>query len=126
MVYDGVCNLCVSAVRFLDLIDHRGLIEFAPFQELALEDKAVYRMSDQEFQGRMHYIHQNGSLVSGAPAIAEVCRLLAPFSFICVFFNTPFARKLYDFIARRRYGLFGCRNACYVVGARGAPTIKTS
>jgi predicted DCC family thiol-disulfide oxidoreductase YuxK len=100
------------------------LIEYAPFQELRPEVRETYGMSVQDFQGQMHYISQNGSVVSGSVAIAEVCRLLTPFSFICGFFSTPFAIKVYDFIARRRYGLFGCSNLCYVVGVRGAARIK--
>jgi len=53
--------------------------------------------------------------MSGPAAITEICQLLAPFKFICSLFSTSLAERVYDFIARRRYSLFGCRESCFVV-----------
>lgn len=63
----------------------------------------------------MYLIRRDGSLASGPFAIVEVCKLLTPFSFICNLFGTPFAQRLYDWVAQRRYRIFGCRESCYVV-----------
>jgi predicted DCC family thiol-disulfide oxidoreductase YuxK len=114
LVYDGVCNLCIGAVRFLNAIDHNHAIQYAPYQTLDPELTRRYALSAAELEGRMHIIRQDGSLVKGATAISEACRLLAPVTVICDLFNTTLAQRLYDFIARRRYRLFGCRNSCYV------------
>jgi predicted DCC family thiol-disulfide oxidoreductase YuxK len=116
LVYDGVCNLCIGAVRFLNAIDHKHAIEYAPYQRLDPEVTKRYALSAAELQGKMHIIRRDGSLVRGAAAISEACKLLAPVTVICELFNTPLARRLYDFIARRRYTLFGCRDSCYVPG----------
>jgi len=113
LVYDGVCNLCVGAVRFLNAIDHGHVFEYTPYQMLNLEVRKEYELNAQELQGRMHLIQRNGSLLRGAAAISQACRLLAPVTVICELFDTPFAQKLYDFIAGRRYRLFGCRDSCY-------------
>ena len=40
-----------------------------------------------------------------------------PFSFICDVFKTSLAQRMYDWIARRRYRVFGCRGSCYVVNS---------
>ena len=116
LVYDGVCNLCIGAVRFLNAIDHSHAIEYAPYQTLDPELREKYALNAAELQGRMHIIREDGSLLKGAAAITEACRFLAPVTFVCGFFNTPLAQRLYDFIARRRYRLFGCRRSCYVQG----------
>jgi predicted DCC family thiol-disulfide oxidoreductase YuxK len=113
-VYDGVCNLCIGAVRFLNAIDRKHAIEYAPYQRLGPEVTTRYALSAAELQGGMHMIRRDGSLVRGAAAISEACRLLAPITVICYLFNTRLAQRLYDFIARRRYRFFGCRDSCYV------------
>jgi predicted DCC family thiol-disulfide oxidoreductase YuxK len=117
VVYDGICNLCTGAVRFLNLIDRSHTFEYGPFQELGLGVRRRYGMSDREFQGRMHLIRRDGSLISGPVAIKEVCKLLAPFKFVCSLFSTSLAERMYDFIASRRYSLFGCRESCFFVRA---------
>lgn len=115
MVYDGICNLCTGAVRFLRLVDRSRTLKYEPYQELAPGSRMKYGMSDQEFQGRMHLIQVDGSLTSGPAAIAEVCRFLVPFKLVCNLFNSSLADRVYNFIARRRYMLFGCRESCFVV-----------
>ena len=115
VVYDGVCNLCTAAVRFLNVIDRRRTIEYASFQELDRGVRRKYGMTDREFQGRMHLIRWDDSIMSGAAAITEICKLLAPFKFVCNLLNNSFADRVYDFIASRRYSLFGCRESCFVV-----------
>ena len=112
LVYDGVCNLCVGAVRFLRVIDRRHEIDYAPYQTLELEERKV--LGPGELQGRMQLIERNGFVLRGAAAIAELCKLFSPFVSFCDLFNTPLAEGLYDFIARRRYRLFGCRASCYL------------
>jgi len=118
LIYDGVCNLCVGAVRFLNAIDRRQVVEYAPYQSLDPKVRRRYAATDRDLQGRMHIIQRNGSILKGADAIGELCQLLAPFRLVCSFFNTPFAERLYDFIAQRRYGFFGCRGSCYVPDAK--------
>jgi len=117
-VYDGVCNLCVGAVRFLRIIDRRHDIDYAPYQTLRLEERKEYALAPEDLQGRMHMIERNGLVLKGAAAIAELCKLFGPFGSLCDLFNTPLAEGFYDFIARRRYRLFGCRTSCYLPPAQ--------
>ena len=121
LIYDGVCNLCVGAVKFLNIIDHSHTIDYAAYQRLDPEMMKSFQLRVVDLQGRMHLINGDGSLVKGAAAITEACRLLAPVTLVCELFNTPFAKRLYDFIAARRYGLFGCRDSCYALGDSSHP-----
>ncbi len=124
LVYDGICNFCTGAVRFLNLIDRSKTIEYEPFQELDPRVRRKYGLSDREFQGRMHLIRGDGSLMSGAAAITETCKFLAPFKLVCRLFSTSLAERIYDFIASRRYSLFGCRESCFVIREGKASRIR--
>ena len=118
VVYDGVCNLCTGAVRFMNAIDRKHAVEYAPYQELGPDERRTYGLSTSELEGRMHIVRRDGLVVSGPAAIAEACKLLAPITVLCELFNTPLAQRFYDFIARRRYRLFGCRESCYMPALR--------
>lgn len=63
----------------------------------------------------MHLIRDDGSLMSGPAAITEICNFLAPFKLVCRLFSTSLAERAYNFIAGRRYSLFGCRESCFVI-----------
>ena len=117
LIYDGVCNLCTGAVRFLHTLDRGRLVDYVPYQNLDSGVQRAYGLNAELLQGRMHLIDRNGSLSSGPVAISEVCSLLTPFKFICDFFKTPQAQRLYDWVAARRYKIFGCRDTCYVVSS---------
>lgn len=63
----------------------------------------------------MHLIQRDGSVLAGPDALTEVCKLLMPLEFVCKLFATLPARRLYEFVAQRRYRIFGCRGTCYSV-----------
>ena len=114
LVYDGVCNLCAGAVRFLNALDRNHSVDYLPFQKLAPEQRLRYGLKVSELEGQMHLVRLDGAVLKGAVAITEICKLLTPFLLLCDVFNTPLAKWVYGFIARRRYRLFGCRDSCYV------------
>ncbi len=115
VVYDGLCNLCTSAVRFLHALHGEQLVQYVPIQNLSSDLRRAHGLTDEVLQGQMYLIRQDGSLAGGPIALTEICKLLTPFSLICNLLGTPIARQLYDWIARRRYRIFGCRESCYVV-----------
>lgn len=118
LIYDGVCNLCTSAVRLVYALDRGRLLEYVPSQQLGSNARARYGLATELLQGRMYLVLKDNSVVSGATAIEEVCGLLSPFGFICTVFKTQLAQRVYDWIAERRYRVFGCRQTCYVVDSR--------
>ena len=118
LIYDGICNLCTSAVRFLSTLDRRGSLHYVPSQQLSSKIRAKYGLTEGALQGQMHLIMTDDSLASGAFATARVVELLTPFHAAARLLRTPPARLVYNWIARRRYGLFGCRDTCYVPHSR--------
>jgi predicted DCC family thiol-disulfide oxidoreductase YuxK len=115
LVYDGICNLCVGAVHFLNALRGEGLVEYTPFQKLSAKTLRTYDLSEEALKGRMYLIRRDGSLASGPYALVEVCRLFTPFGFLCNLFKTPAVERIYEWVAKRRYRIFGCRNSCYFV-----------
>jgi len=115
LIYDGVCNLCASAVRFLFALDRGRLLEYVPSQQLSPSIRKTYGLTQETLQGRMYMVLENGSVVGGPFAMVRICKQLSPFGLLCNIFKTQLAQRLYDWIADRRYRIFGCRDACYII-----------
>jgi predicted DCC family thiol-disulfide oxidoreductase YuxK len=91
-------------------------VNFVPYQQLSPDLRARYGLAEERLQGQMHLVRRDNSVVSGPVAIAEICGLLTPLGPVChLLLRTDQAQRLYVWIARRRYRLFGCRNSCYFV-----------
>lgn len=119
LIYDGVCNLCITAARLVHILDRYGSVRFLPYQMISREKKARYDLTSGNLQGQLHLVMQDGKVISGATAISEICGLLSPFGVVCQILATPPFQKLYGWLARRRYRIFGCRQSCYTFGHKG-------
>jgi predicted DCC family thiol-disulfide oxidoreductase YuxK len=113
LIYDGICNLCTTVVRFLNALDHGCRLQYIPSQELGERFRNRYGLTEARLQGQMH-LFRRGSVTGGVTAIREICKLLTPFGVVCNSLAVPPAQQVYDRIARSRYRLFGCRDTCYV------------
>ena len=118
LIYDGVCDLCTGAINFLYALDKGKSVEYVPFQQLNSSVRSKYLLNDELLQGRIYLILQNGSLARGPIAISEVCKLVSPFGFFCNLFKIRLAQLLYDWVATRRYMIFGRRAWCHTVGSK--------
>jgi len=121
LVYDGICNLCTIAVRFLHALERGRLIRYLPSQMLSLSQRRRYRLSAGLLRGRMYLIVSDRAVLGGTLGIVAVCKLLSGFGSICSVLGTEPAQRFYEWVARRRYRLFGCRDACYLVSPSMAP-----
>lgn len=115
LIYDGICNLCTTAACILYALDRGWHFEYVPSQKLSSRVRDRYGLTEELLQGQMHLIRADDSIASGPAAIAEICKLLTPFGVVCTILRTRQAQRLYDWIARRRYRLFGCKGTCYFV-----------
>ena len=115
IIYDGICNLCTTAIGILHALDRGRRFRYLPSQKLNQTIRKKYRLTESMLQGQMHLVRSDGSIVSGSIALAEICKTLCPFAFIYSLMRTSQAQRLYTWVARRRYTLFGCRKTCYAV-----------
>lgn len=115
LIYDGICNLCVTAVTLLHFLDRSQRIDYVSYQILSSTIRRDYSLTDDQLEGQMHLLMHDGRLLSGSLAIGEVCRLIFPRCFVCNLFGRSQLQRLYVWIAKRRYLLFGCRDSCYAI-----------
>lgn len=126
VLFDGVCNLCDAAVRFIVDRDPHGRFRFAALQSTAAErllssfDVAADgrpRRSDAGAEPRTIYLLEGGRLYQRSTAALRIARHLRapwPLAGLCLAVPAPFRDAVYDFVAKRRYAWFGRRDACRV------------
>ncbi len=119
LIYDRDCELCRSAKKRIQVWDRAGRVSFLAFQ--APEFQAGFPDFDRSDPGgiwpeglppkAMLYIDHWGSVWHGMEAFRKMLpRLPGGKALSLVFFIPGFpwiAAKLYDWLARNRYRLFG-------------------
>jgi len=116
ILFDGVCNLCNSAINFVIIRDTANVFKFAPLQEksgsLLLEKHAI----DLQKIDSIVLIENNTVYVKSAAALRIAKKLSGLWPLLYIFIIIPaFIRDgVYDFIAKNRYKWFGKKNQCII------------
>jgi len=114
VVFDGACNLCNGAVRFILKHDRKGMFQFAWLQSPA--GQASLAKSDIDAVKADSIVLVDGEKVyTRSDAVLHILELLGGgWKLFRVFRVIPKAWRdsLYDFIARNRYRWFGKKDAC--------------
>lgn len=114
LLFDGVCHLCDSSVRFIIRRDPEGKIKFAPIQSVL--GRELYRRHglEPEFPTAFLFLTPHGAF-KASDASLEIARTLGGWWKLALVFK-PLPRALRDavyyFIARNRYRWFGKEDAC--------------
>jgi predicted DCC family thiol-disulfide oxidoreductase YuxK len=121
VLYDAECPLCTRQVALLRRLVRRGALTFMPLQSVEQAGTLPSGLTVERLRAQMHLLEPDGRIYAGAAAVAAaLCRvpLLAP---LACLYNVPLLRpladRLYAWVARHRYRLFGRRPAC-VEGCR--------
>ncbi len=116
ILFDGVCNLCNSAVNFVIKRDKKNLIQFGALQsETAHQLLGNYKIHIRDMESFIFIDEEK--LYTQSTAALRVCRYLTGlwpllYGFIIV---PPFVRDgIYRWIAKNRYKWFGQKNECMV------------
>jgi predicted DCC family thiol-disulfide oxidoreductase YuxK len=116
LLFDGVCNLCNGAVRFIIKRDKKGKFKFASLQSdagrLCLERLGV---TSNEFESFV--LIQKDKYYLKSTAALKVLRELGGFwsiFYIYIWLPRFFRDFIYDIIAKSRYRIFGKRDACMI------------
>lgn len=116
ILFDGVCNLCNSAVNFVIKRDKKNLIQFGTLQsETAHQLLGNYKTHIRDMESFI-FIEEE-KLYTQSTAALRVCRYLTGlwpllYGFIII---PPFVRDgIYRWIAKNRYKWFGQKNECMV------------
>ncbi len=131
LLFDGVCNLCKAAVRFVVARDPAGKVRFASLQSDA--GKALLRRYTSQLDPNVRIgvddspptvlFVEGGRIYDRSTAALRVLRYLrGPWPALTLLLKIPkrFRDTLYDFVARRRYSWFGRAEACGLPNAEDA------
>jgi predicted DCC family thiol-disulfide oxidoreductase YuxK len=115
ILFDGVCNLCTGSVRFVIERDARKQFRFASLQSPVAE-KLLGAQEHARAGLESMILIRGGRVYRKSTAALMIARrldglwpLLAAFLLI----PRPLRDAVYDWIGKRRYRLFGKRDACW-------------
>ncbi|MCS7211792.1 MAG: DUF393 domain-containing protein [Chloroherpetonaceae bacterium] len=116
LLYDGICNLCIRLIRFLEPMNQSsegGRVMFVPFQK-AEEWIARFNLSPSALQATLHFIDRDGKVYVRGKAIEKLSEYFPLLRIGGAFFSTELGEALYKVVAQNRYEVFGCADECYV------------
>ncbi len=115
LLFDGICNLCNTSVRFVNKRDKKNQFEYIALQsEEGKESAKKYKLPPET--DSVILISKNEVFLKSDAAL-EICRLLPrPWKWF-VFFNLlpkKWRDGIYDWIAQNRYRWFGTDDRCEI------------
>jgi predicted DCC family thiol-disulfide oxidoreductase YuxK len=115
ILYDGVCNLCDAAVRFVLPRDRQGTFRFASLQgELAKPILTRHGISPAQALESIVLV-EDGKLYLASEGILRIASHLDfPWNLarIFLFVPRPIRDGIYRWVARNRYRWFGKQETC--------------
>lgn len=116
ILFDGLCNLCNSSVKFVIKNDQQAKFKFASLQskqgQRILKNLDLINNTPETFV----YIKNNAIYIKSTAALKVMkelgwpCRLF----YILILIPTPVRDFVYDVIARMRYRIFGKKESCMI------------
>ncbi len=118
ILFDGVCNLCSGAVRFVIERDPEAEFRFASLQ--SERGRALLRRHGLPEDGMdtMVLVEAGRAYTNSSAALRVTRRLRRPWSWLraLLVVPRPLRDAVYGVVARHRYRWFGRREACLVPG----------
>jgi predicted DCC family thiol-disulfide oxidoreductase YuxK len=118
VIYDGLCNLCVTLVQLLETLDHGKLFRYIPMQDE--QTLSIWGITAQDCEQGMILIDGNSPTQrwQGSNAAEEIGKLLPLGNiFVEAYRSLPGMKwmgdRFYAQIRDNRYTLFGKRDDTY-------------
>ncbi|RTY80154.1 DUF393 domain-containing protein [Flavobacterium sp. LS1P28] len=117
ILFDGVCNLCDSAVQVIIKHDTKDIFRFVALQS-DLGQKIIKHLGVNTQKTDSIILYQPGFAYyyKSEAALAIAKNLGGLFYFVTIFsiFPTSFNNYIYDYIAVNRYKWFGKKESCMI------------
>ena len=114
LLFDGVCNLCNSSVRFFIRRDPRKNLRFAPLQSATGQRILKERGVPTDHLASIVFV-ERGRVHLHSSAILRACghlRFPWPATKVFLLVPNPFRDLTYKWVARNRYRWFGKKDEC--------------
>jgi predicted DCC family thiol-disulfide oxidoreductase YuxK len=115
ILFDGVCNLCDSAVQFIIKHDKKDIFRFISLQSDLGKEITNYLGINRTnldsiilYQPGYAYYHKSQAVFKIAKDLGGIYSLSTIFSFL----PSSLTDNLYDYIARNRYNWYGKKESC--------------
>lgn len=117
ILFDGVCNLCDSAIQFIIRKDSKDLFRFVALQSEKGQEILSYLGIDPSkidsiilYDPRIAYYHKAEAALKIAGHLGGIYSVLATLNVL----PTGLKNTVYDYIARNRYKWYGKKDACMI------------
>ena len=116
ILFDGICNLCNNAVKFIIKNDKKNIFQFAPLQgEYGIKIQNKYELDLKEIDSII--LVDGDKVFTRSTAALRIAKdLRTPYFIFYIFIIIPvFIRNfIYDLIAKNRYKWFGKMESCMI------------
>jgi predicted DCC family thiol-disulfide oxidoreductase YuxK len=117
ILFDGVCNLCDSAVQFVIKHDKKDDFRFVALQSDLGQEIIKHIGIDTKnidsiilYQPGIAYYYKSEAVLEIAKGLGGFFNLATLFSI----FPTSFNNRIYDYIAKNRYKWYGKKESCII------------
>ncbi len=116
IMFDGVCNLCNSAINFIIERDKINQFLFASLQSDAAQDILLhFKQKNYDFDSVI--LIENGKIYEKSTAILKIFRQLNglwKYSYVFIIIPKFIRDFIYSIIAQYRYQWFGKKETCMI------------
>lgn len=117
ILFDGVCNLCNSAINYVIERDKKDVFRFVALQSDLGQEILQHIGIDQKnidsiilYEPGVAYFYKSSAALEIAKELGGIIGYSAVFRFIPETLRNP----IYDYVARNRYKWYGKKDACMI------------
>lgn len=117
ILFDGVCNLCNSAIQFVIKRDKKDVFRYAALQSEIGEQMIAERGIDTSKTDSIILVEPSVAYYTKSDAALEIAKEfdgLWPLFQVFKWIPRPIRDVVYDFVARNRYKWFGRKDQCMI------------
>ncbi len=117
ILFDGVCNLCNTTVRYVIKQDKKNIFMFTALQSnIGKEVIEEFKIDTSKIDSILLYTPEKGIDYKSTAALKIASQLGFPQNLMNIFFIIPtFIRNwVYNYIAKNRYKWYGKKDACMI------------
>ncbi|WP_378187765.1 thiol-disulfide oxidoreductase DCC family protein [Aquimarina sp. W85] len=117
ILFDGVCNLCNSAINFVIAHDKKKVFRYASLQSKIGQEFLKERNLDTSKLDSIILVEPNIAYYHKSTAALEIAKHLSGiYSVLSIFLIFPkqFRDWIYDIVAKNRYRWFGKKDNCQI------------